>query len=148
VSSQTNSNTGRVSTARNREQVVCKDMWLSYTCVGWREAKWAYKSIASWNHHLALWNLRYIEVFEHHLLWWIRPKHGRNFVVKCRGTAWCETNILQSSGRWWSKFYKYRFSILFLRGVLNTSKKQDCFEGVTLITLCFILAVCYRWFTN
>ena len=43
VSSETNPNIGRVPTARNREQLVCKDVWFSCTWVRWREAKWAYK---------------------------------------------------------------------------------------------------------
>jgi len=38
-----NANIGRVPKARNREQLVYKDMWFSCTCVRWREEKWAYK---------------------------------------------------------------------------------------------------------
>jgi len=43
MSSETNLNIGRVPTAGNREQLVCKDIWFSCTYVGWREAEWAYK---------------------------------------------------------------------------------------------------------
>jgi len=39
MSSETNPNIGRVRTAQNREQLVCKDMWFSCTCVQRREAK-------------------------------------------------------------------------------------------------------------
>jgi len=44
--------------------------------------------------------------------------HGRNFVVKCGGTAWCETNtVLGSMSE--VTFYIYRLPILFLRFVLS-----------------------------
>jgi len=31
--------------------------------------------------------------------------HGRNFVVKCGGTAWCETNIVIGSMQKWRFMY-------------------------------------------
>jgi len=56
-------------------------------------------------------------------LWWKTPtcsssqltyvvNHGRNFVVKCGGTAWCETNIVNGSMQ--KTFYTYSFPVLFL----------------------------------
>jgi len=36
---------------------------------------------------------------------WMRSgtwNHGRNFVVKCGGTAWCKTNIVIRPMRKWS----------------------------------------------
>jgi len=39
-------------------------------------------------------------------------RHERNFVVKCGGTAWCETNIVIRSMQKWR--FIYRFPILFL----------------------------------
>jgi len=32
-------------------------------------------------------------------------KHGRNFVVKCGGTAWCQTNIVIGSMQEWRFIY-------------------------------------------
>jgi len=32
-------------------------------------------------------------------------KHGRNFVVKCGGAAWCETNIVIGSMQKWRFTY-------------------------------------------
>jgi len=66
VTSETNLNIGRVPTARNREQLVCRDMWFSCTCVRWCEAKWAYKIDG------------FVEpspsAFEQKIPWWIRPE--------------------------------------------------------------------------
>jgi len=53
--------------------------------------------------------------------------HWRNFVAKCGGTAWCETNIFIQLIQKWS--------------FINTDY-QSCFPGVlkaTLTTFCFIL---------
>ena len=66
----TNLDIGRVPTARNWAQLVCKDMWLSCRpmCVGWSEA-----SLQNWRFHwtispLRAWRKRYTEIFEHHLV--------------------------------------------------------------------------------
>jgi len=53
---------------------------------------------------------------------------GRNFVAKCGGTAWCETNIFIGSMQKW--LLSIQIPNLVCRGVLRA----------TLLTLCFILA--------
>jgi len=63
MSSEMNLSIGRVPTAQNQEQFVCKNMWFLCTCVRWREAKRPTKLTALWNHHEALWNKRYLKVF-------------------------------------------------------------------------------------
>ena len=56
--------------------------------------------------------------------------HGRNFVVKCGGAAWCESNAVLGSMQKWRFIYCIQITNLISRGVLR----------VTLITLCFVLA--------
>jgi len=65
-------------------------------------------------------------VLPNHVRWNIQPLlscatvHGRNFVVKCGGAVWCETNIAIGSMR------KLRFIY-----TVSQSYFQRCFEGNT-----------------
>jgi len=64
-----NANIGRVPKARNREQLVYKDMWFSCTCVRWREEKWAYKIDGFVEPSPSALKKRYLDVFEYHLFY-------------------------------------------------------------------------------
>jgi len=75
VSSETNQNIGRGPTAKNREQLVCKNMRFSCTCVRWREAKWAYKINGFMEPSPSVMELKIPWVFLiSSVLWWIRPE--------------------------------------------------------------------------
>jgi len=63
VSSETNPDIGRVPTARNREQLFCKDMWFHILVWDGVKQNEPTKLTASWNHHQALWNKTYLEFF-------------------------------------------------------------------------------------
>jgi len=55
---------------------------------------------------------------------------GAILLQNVRGTAWCETNIFRPVDAE-VKFYKYRFPILFFRGVLKATLSMLCFILLT-----------------
>jgi len=67
-----------------------------------------------WNlhatHELRM-RIKYARNFLFFIMWLLcvqllrRKNHGRNFVVKCGGTAWCETNIVIGSMQKWRFIY-------------------------------------------
>ena len=59
-----------------------------------------------------------------------RHKHGRHFVVKCGGTAWCETNIVIGLMQKWRFLYSIQIPNFTSRHVLRA----------TIIMLCSVLA--------
>jgi len=66
-----------------------------------------------------------LATFNEKFLVLIRPvttgcRYGRNFVVKCGGTVWCEINVANRVDSE-VQFNKYRFPILFIRGVLKAT---------------------------
>jgi len=62
-------------------------MWFSYSLHVWDSVKQnePTKLTAWWNHHQALWNKRYLEVFEYHLFYdEFEPKstYGSNYLLR------------------------------------------------------------------
>ena len=56
-------NPSLIPTARNREQLFCKDMWFHIHVWDGVKQNELTKLTASWNHHQALWSKSYLEVF-------------------------------------------------------------------------------------
>jgi len=57
--------------------------------------------------------------------------HGRNFVVKYEGTAWCESiNSRRVDAE--VKLHKYRFSVLFFGELNSFTCEMSCLSCLTL----------------